>query len=99
MIQPSFESGKSARDAQGIPEVLYLGLVAGFPEDYCCRRKAQRSISITFGGWPVRRIPIRKIFPLIHNAMAVVDSNNTKVPIKSNNGGSAAARFIIVKGV
>ena len=57
------------------------------------------SISTIFGGWPARRIPIRNIFPAIHNAPAVLAISSAIVPIRSTQGGSAIARFIIVNGV
>src|SRR6058998_3212706 len=52
-------------------------------------RVAQRSISTRRGGWPVRRMPMRKILPDIHKAPPVAATNKTSVPTRSNNGGSA----------
>ena len=42
---------------------------------------------------------MRKILPHIHKASTVVATKSTNVPIRSNKGGSAFARFIIVNGV
>ena len=45
------------------------------------------------GGWPVLRMPIRKIFTAPQRTKAVQRMSMTMVPIRSNKGGSAAAIY------
>ena len=54
---------------------------------------------MSFGGCPVRRMPVRKMRPESHSMAIVVAIKRTSVPTRSNIGGSAAARFIITNGV
>ena len=56
-------------------------------------------VALGRGGWPVRRMPMRKILPVSQSTTPVVAISRTRVPTRSNRGGSAAARFIITKGV
>ncbi len=59
----------------------------------------QRSSSMMRGGWPVRRMPMRKILPAIHNASAAVARSKADVPIESTNGGLALTRLSMMNGV
>jgi hypothetical protein len=62
-------------------------------------RFSHRSISSSLGGWPVRRMPMRKTLPAIHSAPAAERTSSTNVPTRSISGGSAMARFIMMNGV
>lgn len=64
-----------------------------------CQDLNQRHSSTSFGGCPVRRMPMRKILPLNHKTIIAVIRSRIIVPMISRSGGSAAMRFIIMNGV
>ena len=69
------------------------------PVWHYCRCRNIRTISTMRGGCPVRNTPCRNILPESQSTNAILSSSTMVVPITSSIGGSAAARFIMVKGV